>query len=120
MASQSGAGATDGLEKERKRMTTNSQAKGLCFIAFLRRAEKAGKEDRCKGNLGTAKDWDVRVDIRRELKFPEEVAITSLRADIVLWSQAFKQVALIEPTVPQEERIEEANERKRGTVYYLV
>lgn len=48
-------------------MTTNTQAKGLRFIAFLRPVEKAGK-----GNLGTAKDWDVRVDIRRRLKFPEE------------------------------------------------
>lgn len=58
-------------------MTTNTQAKGLRFIAFLRPAEKAGK-----GNLGTAKDWDVRVDIRRRLKFPEEESPPcSYRAD---------------------------------------
>ena len=53
----------------------------------------------------------MRVDLGRQLKFPEEIAITSLRPDIVLWSQSTKQVALIELTVPWEERIEEVHER---------
>lgn len=41
----------------------------------------------------------MRVDLGRQLKFPEEIAVTSLRLDIVLWSQATRQVALIELTV---------------------
>ncbi len=56
----------------------------------------------------------MRVDLGRQLKFPEEIVVTSLRPDIVLWSQATMQVALIELTVPWEERIEEAHERKLG------
>ncbi len=90
----------DGLEKERKRKRTKVQDKGPRFIGFLRPGEKAGKEDRCSGILGTAEDWEMRVDLRRQLKFPEEIAVTSLRPDIVLWSQATRQVALIELTVP--------------------
>ena len=38
---------------------------------------------------------------------------TTLRPDIVIWSTASKQVLLIELTVPWEERIELAYERKR-------
>lgn len=104
----------DGLEKERKRMTFNTQAKGPRFIAFLGPREKTGKEDGDTEILGTAKDCKMRVQIRRQLKFPEEITITSLQPDIVsLWSQASKQVAPIELMVPWEERIEEANERKQ-------
>lgn len=110
----------DGLEKERKRKGTKAQDKGPRFIGFLRPGEKAGKQDRCAGILGTAKDWEMRVDLGRQLKFPEEIAITSLRPDIVLWSQTTKQVALIELTVPWEERVEEAHERKLGKYQSLI
>ncbi len=62
----------------------------------------------------------MRVDLGRQLKFPEEIAVTSLRPDIVLWSQATRQVALIKLTVPWEERIEEAHERKLGKYQSLI
>lgn len=52
----------------------------------------------------------MQADVK--LKFPEEIAQTSLRPDIVLWSKGTKQVVLIKPTVPWEERIEEAHKRK--------
>lgn len=67
-----------------------------------------------------AKDWEMRVDLGRQLKFPEEIAVTSLRPDIMLWSQTSKQVALIELRVPWEERIEEAHERKLGKYQSLI
>ena len=50
----------------------------------------------------------MRADLKKQLKFPEEIAHTNLRPDIVLWSRGTKQVVLIELTVPWEERIEEA------------
>ena len=52
----------------------------------------------------------MRVDLD---KFPDHVTSTSLRPDIVLSSVSSRQVLLIEPTVPLEDRIEEANERKQ-------
>lgn len=110
----------DGLEKERKRKRTKAQYKGPCFIGLLRPGEKAGKEDSSAGILGMAEDWEMRVDLGRQLKFPEEIAITSSQPDIVLWSQAKKQVALIELTVPWEEKIEEAHERKLGKYQPLI
>lgn len=114
------AQVADGLEKERKRKRTQAQYKGPCFIGFLRPGEKAGKEDSCAGILGMAEDWEMRVDLERQLKFPEEIAITSSQPDFVLWSKAIKQVALIELTVPWEERIKEAHERKLGKYQPLI
>ncbi|KAI8514691.1 hypothetical protein Bbelb_072820 [Branchiostoma belcheri] len=49
---------------------------------------------------------------RRTLIFPEEVAATNLRPDMGLWSKQRKKVIMIELTVPWEERVEEAHERK--------
>jgi len=70
--------------------------------------------------LTSAQDWDLKVDLGRQLKFPETVAITSLRPDMVLISEASKQIILFELTVPWEDRIEEANERKRSKYIELV
>ena len=66
------------MEKERKQKRTTAQDNGPHVIGFLRPEEKAGKEDRCSGILGTAKDWEMRVDLGRQLKFPEEIAVTCL------------------------------------------
>ena len=66
------------MEKERKQKRTTAQDKGPRFICFLRPGEKADKEDRCSGILSTAQDWEMRVDLRRQLKFPEEIAVTNL------------------------------------------
>ena len=59
----------------------------------------------------------MRVDLD---KFPDHVTSTSLRPDIVLSSVSSRQVLLIELTVPWEDRIEEANERKRSKYQELV
>lgn len=66
-----------------------------------------------RGLLPTANDWKLRADLKRKLVFPEEILSTNLRPDIVMWSPNTKQVVIVELTVPWEERIEEANERKR-------
>ena len=54
------------------------------------------------------------VDLHRRLKFPSEIAETTLRPDIVIWSKKTKQVVLVELTVPWEERMEEAHEKKKA------
>ncbi|KAM9850143.1 tectonic-1 [Aulostomus maculatus] len=64
--------------------------------------------------------WELRVDLGKQLKFPEIVATTSLRPDVVLTSATSKQVVLLELTVPWEDHIEEANERKRAKYQELV
>jgi len=45
--------------------------------------------------------------------FPPEIATTNLRPDIVLWSGSALIVQLIELTVPWEDAVDEAYERKK-------
>ncbi|KAK0144509.1 hypothetical protein N1851_017138 [Merluccius polli] len=67
----------------------------------IKASESAAAETRSKAVLAKASNWEMRVDLRKQLNFPEEITHTSLRPDIVLWSK-----------VPWEERMEEAHECK--------
>ncbi|XP_061878077.1 uncharacterized protein LOC133630482 [Entelurus aequoreus] len=90
--------------------------------AFIRAGEKSTPAARntSSGLLATARDWELSVDLGKQLKFPDVVAKTTLRPDIVLTSVASKQVILLELTVPWEDRMEEANERKSAKYSQLV
>ena len=55
---------------------------------------------------------DADCDIGRQLVFPPEIATTTLRPDLVLWSPSLKKVYIIELTVPWEDAVDEAYERK--------
>ena len=52
--------------------------------------------------LQSARDWIFQVDLDTGLHFPAEVAVTSLRKDINLWSKASKTVILCELAFPWE------------------
>ena len=52
----------------------------------------------------------MSVDVDKKLIFPQCIATTTLRPDIVLWSQSSRQVAMVELTVPWVERTEEAHQ----------
>lgn len=52
------------------------------------------------------------MDLERQLKFPSHITVTTLRPHIALMSESTKQVVLLELTVPWEDRLEEAFERK--------
>lgn len=89
--------------------------------AFVKAGEKPPPQPKAQtGLLGTAKDWQLRVDLGKQLKFPESILKTSLRPDIVLQSESSKQVIMLELTVPWEERMEEASGRKREKYAELV
>ena len=64
------------------------------------------------GILALANDWILLVDLKRQLRFPEYIAPTNLRPDIVISSKESKVCVIMELTVPWEERIKEAHERK--------
>ena len=65
------------------------------------------------GPLTVARDWEMRVDLSQRLTFPPKIAVTNLRPDLVLWSESSQRVFIVELTVPWEDTIEEAFERKR-------
>ncbi|KAF7645521.1 hypothetical protein LDENG_00202680, partial [Lucifuga dentata] len=90
-------------------------------ITFVRAGEKPQAERKVStGLLALASDWQLKVDLGRQLKFPEHIAKTSLRPDLVLTSVSTKQIVLLELIVPWEDRIEEAHERKKAKYLELV
>ena len=57
--------------------------------------------------------WSMTADLDKQLRFPTIITTTTLRPDIVLWSVAEKRVLLVELTVPWEQGLQEAYERKK-------
>ncbi|XP_052256524.1 uncharacterized protein LOC127861838 [Dreissena polymorpha] len=102
----------DWLEKERKKERGNYPRHG--HIAFVKSGEamKTNKPTKASIPDGT-RDWKMEVDLGRRLVFPNVVQ-TTLRPDIVLWSETGKKLFTIELTVPWEARCEEAYERKKA------
>lgn len=70
--------------------------------------------------LSSGSEWNMRVDLGRQLQFPREIVETSLRPDLIMWSEPCKTILLVELTVPWEEGMEAANERKRAKYADLV
>ncbi|KAI7802934.1 polyprotein, partial [Triplophysa rosa] len=95
----------------------------LCSLCF-RRGTLEHILSCCPKALGEGRyTWrhdQMKADLGKQLRFPEHIVETTLRPDIVLFSDARKQVVLLELTVPWEVRMEEANERKRAKYADLV
>ncbi len=105
---------------ESKRVTVNAmpleaQTTFHQLTSFVREGEKRSTNrsspDLCP--LNAAQDWEMWVDLSQRLTFPPEIAATNLHPDLVLWSKSCRHVFIEELTVPWEEAIDEAFERKR-------
>lgn len=107
-------------EIENKRATTNAmppnaQTTFTRKTTFMREGEKRRTKPSPPdpGPLSAARDWEMRTDLSQRLTFPPEIVVTNLRPDLVLWSKSCRRVFIVELTVPWEEAIDEAFERKR-------
>ncbi|KAI4892962.1 hypothetical protein NFI96_004432 [Prochilodus magdalenae] len=95
-------------------VANNKHTRSQRTVPFVKAGEKPQAQSTAAASLlSSAPDWELRVDLGRQLKFPEYVTSTTLRPDVVLTSVSSKQVLLVELTVPWEDRMEEGNERKR-------
>ena len=63
--------------------------------------------------LDESDKWEMSVDLKQKLAFPNIIQ-TSLRRDIVIWSDKDKCLVMVELTVPWESRCEEACERNKA------
>ena len=78
------------------------------FIKFVKEGNKGIKKKSSykHGILYTANDWILTYDRSHDpLVFPPHIVQTSLRPDMVIYSNSTKQVILIELTVPTEDNI---------------
>ena len=94
------------------RTNTPNYQKNL--IKFVRAGVKAKpKEGNTQNTLSLATDWELRADLETRLKFPNHTAQTSLRPDILIFSNKIKKILIWELTVTWKEYAEEAHERKK-------
>ena len=74
-----------------------------------------------KALLLNANDWEFLFDLGdSQLVFPPEIAVTTQRPDIVIFSRSKKAVLLIELTVPLEDRVTAGHTRKENRYAALV
>ena len=71
----------------------------VCYILKLENVKPTGI-------LHLASDWVIVSDLQNSYIFPGHIALTSLRPDIVIFSNSLKRVILIELTCPCEENME--------------
>ena len=85
-------------------------------ISFLQEGEAPPRQvSKPQGQkfLAAARDWKMAADLKEALHFPLHIVHTQERPDIVIWSDTVKRVIIVELTVPWEENMEEAFERKK-------
>ncbi|KAJ8368703.1 hypothetical protein SKAU_G00087310 [Synaphobranchus kaupii] len=88
------------------------------LIQFIRQGGEAqGSSMREWSLLSPGGEWNMRADLDRQLKFPQEITTTSLRPYIVLWSSSIRTVIMAELTVPWEEGMEARLREKEGKVH---
>ena len=111
------------LENSRQEANNQIPTRSQQRIHFHRQGEPAvhsSKRAPSSKLLTPGAEWKMEVDLGRQLRFPQEICTTTLRPDVVLWSAAVKSVLLVELTVPWEEGLEAAYERKRAKYADLV
>ena len=82
-------------------------------IQFIKTGTKHKKTVKTKPNiLSFSTDWELRVDVITRLIFAEHIVKTSLRLDFIFFSNKLKKIVMWKLTVPWEEHMEEAHERK--------
>ena len=75
-------------------------------------ASSTVKDNQWKGS------WKISADLDKQLVFP--VTVTTQRPDLTIWDENKKHVIIMELTVPWEENIEKAEERKEQRYADLV
>ena len=64
----------------------------------------------CSGARG--REWEVLVDIKSRLVFPQDIVITNMRPDMILRNDKQHKLWIVELTVPYETNIMESHHRK--------
>ncbi len=105
---------------EQRRITTNNlpqtSARRVHFLRFVPAGQPQEHQTTSKDTsiLQCARDWKLEVDVDKKLVFPPKIVATTLRPDMVLWSPTAKLAYVVELTVPWEDGVEEAYERKKN------
>ena len=86
--------------------------RGIQFVKDGNISKLARKNMRKPSLLEGCTDWHVATDLKHNFTFLTEIALTTKRPDIVIWSVKAKNVFAIELTVPFEENFDWTHQRK--------
>lgn len=79
-------------------------------ITFVKAAERWPKQ----GLLASALHWQLKVDLGKQLKFPQHIVRTSVRPAMVLTSDSSKHVVIMGLTIPWKDSLEEVHGCKKN------
>ena len=83
-------------------------------IQFIKADMKPKKTVKTKPNIQSpSTDWELRIGVITRLIFPEHRVKTSLRLDLIFFTNKLKKIVIWELTVPWEAHMEETYERKK-------
>ena len=111
------------IEKAIRGPNKISHDKGKQSIQFVKEGSEVKSRRQSyirKGLLQQSPDWQLMVDLGRQLRFPSDLCETSLRPDIVIRANAAKRLIIAELTVPWEDRLDVAHELKAAKYAGLV
>ena len=72
------------------------------------------------GKWGKVWAWKLQADVGRQLQVPQCIVATAMRPDMMLFSECDRIVYFIKLTIPFEDAIEEAFERKKYVALVLI
>ena len=101
---------------QKKKIINNMPWKKKSWIKFKKAGEKGKVAPSVteESVLRFSRDWKIQVDLPgAPLSIPCHIAATMQRPDIILTSEALKQLIIIELTCPTEDRVEISSELKR-------
>ena len=104
----------NGLREEITHTSNLPTRDGARSIQFVRPGENLPRQTskRSDGLLSRAKDWKIVADLDSRLVFPEAIAITNQRPDIVIYSEQKRMVMMLELTVCEESNMHTSHDRK--------
>ncbi|XP_076879265.1 uncharacterized protein LOC143527830 [Brachyhypopomus gauderio] len=107
------AGALDKKRLEVSGMPVASSNRVIRFVCEGQHSKEPAQVSKVGDKWADARDWKLLVDVGCKLQVPECIVVTNLRPDVVLYSESKRIVYFIELTVPFEDEVDAAYERKR-------
>ena len=102
-------------------MEKKSAVRHIAFVSAGAQHKLQQRRDHGPNSLlQEAQDWECLVNLERALQFPSDADLTGLRPDVVILSRAVRIVIIGGLTVPWEDNVEEAHERKMEKYEELV
>lgn len=103
------------VARAQKGLTTNKRQTN-----FVKAGSSTNSTSKPYSILGSAPDWTILMDTyEKHYKIPEDLAITTSRPDIFLFSKQIKRIVLVELTVPWETNIPKDHVFKVNKYYDL-